>query len=117
VFAAGGKNMYGSAFVIMLSIFRSAAKLQQPLGDAGNDHTPFDSSFDGLVEKTLRQWHVPGLSIAVVDNGKIASKVACLILCSLFYLNMPSLGHLAEWRRDMGTLFYPSNSQLQTQCT
>jgi hypothetical protein len=36
----------------------------------------FDTSFDTFVEDTLRELHVPGLSIAIVDNCKIASKVS-----------------------------------------
>lgn len=35
----------------------------------------FDYAFDRFVEDTLHDLHVPGLSIAVVDSGKIASKV------------------------------------------
>lgn len=35
----------------------------------------FDSAFDAFVEDTLEDWHVPGLSIAVIDNGKVFSKV------------------------------------------
>ena len=73
--------MYGSVFITMLSILRSAAEFQQPLQVAAKGNTPFDPSFDALVEKTLTQWHVPGLSIAMVDHGRIASKVALLILC------------------------------------
>ena len=39
------------------------------------DDTVFDPSFDVFVEDTLRELHIPGLSIAVVDGGKIVSKV------------------------------------------
>lgn len=47
---------------------------QQPLGPSSEDN-PLDPSFDIFVEDTLRKLHVPGLSIAVIDNGKITSKV------------------------------------------
>ena len=40
----------------------------------------FDSAFDDFVEKTLKEWHVPGLSIAVVDRGKISAKVSISLL-------------------------------------
>lgn len=36
----------------------------------------FDPSFDAIVESTLLKHHVPALSIAVVDNGRITSKVS-----------------------------------------
>ena len=48
---------------------------QQPIQPPCEDDV-FDPSFDIFVEDTLRELHIPGLSIAVVDNGKIASKVA-----------------------------------------
>ena len=57
---------------------------QQPIQPSSEDHV-FDPSFDIFVEDLLRELHVPGLSVAVVDNGKIASKVTsalCLTPCS-----------------------------------
>ena len=47
---------------------------QQPVQSLSEDGV-FNPSFDSFVEDTLREWHVPGLSIAVVDNGNIVSKV------------------------------------------
>ena len=47
---------------------------QQPIPHWNKDPL-FNSAFDAFVEATLQEWHVPGLSIAVVDNGKIVSKV------------------------------------------
>lgn len=38
----------------------------------------FDADFDAFVDKTLHQWHIPGLSIAVIDHGEITSKVAII---------------------------------------
>lgn len=49
---------------------------QQPI-QPGNElnEDPFDPSFDDYVEDLLKECHVPGISIAVVDNGRIFSKV------------------------------------------
>ena len=49
---------------------------QQRLQTTSQDKSLFDSAFDAFVQATLREWHVPGLSIAVVDNGKVSSKVS-----------------------------------------
>lgn len=57
---------------------------QQPLKPLGEDNV-FGPSFDIFVEDTLRELHVPGLSIAVVDNGKITSKVSPTISHSLTF--------------------------------
>lgn len=35
----------------------------------------FDKEFDSLAEKLLARYHVPSISVAVVDNGKTYSKV------------------------------------------
>lgn len=35
----------------------------------------FDEDFSSLAEKLLARYHVPSISIAVVDNGKTYSKV------------------------------------------
>lgn len=51
-----------------------SGQVQQPIS-LSNKEALFDSAFDAFVEATLQEWHVPGLSIAVVENGKIASKV------------------------------------------
>lgn len=51
----------------------TAAELQQQPIQAANFE--FDSAFDAFVENTLEDWHVPGLSIAIIDHGKVFSKV------------------------------------------
>lgn len=48
--------------------------------DERNDPEPstlglMDGEFDTLVEKLLDEHHVPGMSIAIVHNGKIQCKV------------------------------------------
>lgn len=62
---------------------------QQPIILQSEQAEILDTAFDDFVEKTLKEWHVPGLSIAVVDNGKISSKVslsllirACFSICA-----------------------------------
>lgn len=56
---------------------------------------PFDPSFDEYVEDLLKECHVPGVSIAIVDNGRIASKVSIpcplSMSCSLRLLSFPNL--------------------------
>ena len=37
-----------------------------------------DDSFDKRVQELLDQYHVPGLSIAVIDKGHVHSKVSRL---------------------------------------
>ena len=41
------------------------------------DHTntnPLDERFETLVQETLNYWHVPGISIAVVDGDNTWAK-------------------------------------------
>lgn len=39
--------------------------------------SPFTPEFDALVMENLNHWHVPGLSVAVVDDDETFSKVRC----------------------------------------
>ena len=65
------------SFVSLLSIGIATVNglSQQPIQITSGDNGPFDTEFDAFVEATMHVWHVPGLSIAVVDNGTIFSKV------------------------------------------
>ena len=45
------------------------------------DPSPFTTDFDEFVADTLDHWHVPGLSIAVLDGDKTFSK-ACSSMAS-----------------------------------
>ena len=74
---------------LIVSSLSSAGKVsalgqtQQPVQITSEDKPAFDSSFDAFVKATLLEWHVPGLSIAVVDNGKTTSKVSsCRLICT-----------------------------------
>ena len=55
-----------------------AKSFQKPL--IHEPSTPFNSKFDALVENTLKHFHIPGLSIAVIDGNETFAKV--LISCS-----------------------------------
>lgn len=39
------------------------------------DRSPFSQDFDEDVDRLLNDWHVPGLSIAVVDGNETFTKV------------------------------------------
>ena len=43
--------------------------------DAISTTNPFDTEFDELVIDDLANWHVPGLSIAVVSGDQVFAKV------------------------------------------
>lgn len=47
----------------------SAAQRERPTSNV------FDHEFDQLVEKLVEECHIPGMSIAVVYEGNIQSKV------------------------------------------
>jgi hypothetical protein len=43
---------------------------------AHNDaRTPLDETFDAFVKILLQEWHVPGMSVAVVDGDQTFAKV------------------------------------------
>lgn len=46
---------------------------QVPLG--GGAYFPLDDSFERLVNQKLLEWHVPGVSVAVVYSNKTYAKV------------------------------------------
>ncbi len=41
---------------------------------------PFDAKFAKLVKETLDKWHVPGISIAVVDGDDMWAEVTPLMI-------------------------------------
>ncbi len=41
-----------------------------------DDDGPLDKNFEKLVTETLELWHVPGVSIAVVDGENTYAKVS-----------------------------------------
>lgn len=55
-----------------LSTLFTPAGADQP--SSGRRKSPFTNDFDNLVYQNLDYWHVPGFSIAVVDNNETFSK-------------------------------------------
>jgi hypothetical protein len=52
---------------------------------AHNDaRNPLDETFDELVKTLLEEWHVPGMSVAVIDGDQTFAKVGCC--CEVFTL-------------------------------
>lgn len=43
--------------------------------DTKQDESYFDKDFDNTVRAALNEYHVPGLSVAIVDGDKVATKV------------------------------------------
>ena len=52
----------------------SSFETQKPI--RSNSEGPLDSKIDILVKKALDLWHVPGLSIAVVDGDHVWAEVS-----------------------------------------
>jgi CubicO group peptidase (beta-lactamase class C family) len=44
------------------------------------DNTPFHPSFDSFVDSLMKDWHIPGLAIAVIHENKTWSKVILLLI-------------------------------------
>lgn len=66
-------------FIYILSALLVASSLasvveQAPLG--GRAYFPLDDIFEKLVNQKLSEWHVPGISVAVVYNNKTYAKVS-----------------------------------------
>lgn len=71
------KMFYCHLFFVSAVLFSSSlsipSKQQIPLQE--NNRSPFTAEFDEAVTHLLNQWHVPGLSIAVIDGDETFSKV------------------------------------------
>ena len=48
----------------------------EPKMEPNNNNGPLDKKFEKLVTETLDHWHVPGISIAVVDGDKPYAQVS-----------------------------------------
>lgn len=63
-----------TAFLPFLQLLSSSSASQQHILE--NDDTgPFNSRFSRLAKETLDLFHVPGLSIAVVDGDSVWAEV------------------------------------------
>lgn len=58
-----------------------------------SDASPLTPDFDKLVADTLDHWHVPGISIAVIDGDKTFSKVCPSTAEAEGQLNSAGLWH------------------------
>lgn len=70
-------------FFALLSTASITSNSQQHIIAGNNDgnKSPFDDSFEKLVNKTMEFWKVPGLSIAVIDGDDSWAKVSRLFHC------------------------------------
>ena len=59
--------------LLILGCASSLPTAQLPLIET--QQSPLNASFDELVEDLLQHFKVPGLSIAVIDNGTTFTKV------------------------------------------
>ncbi len=59
--------------LLLLFLYRISTALQFPLTQ--KSASPLDGDFNDLVQRTMNYWHVPGLSIAVIDGNGTYSQV------------------------------------------
>lgn len=73
-------------FPLLQLISTSFASNQQVL--KSDDTGPFTSKFGRLANETLELFHVPGVSIAVVDGDNVWAEVRwlCIVLSTLVHL-------------------------------
>ena len=65
------------ALIALLSLGGAANVQQQKpvLGVGVSSNSYITSDFDSFVKDTLEEYHVPGLSLAIVDGDNISTKV------------------------------------------
>jgi CubicO group peptidase (beta-lactamase class C family) len=71
-----------AAHLLRLTLALSSRSSQLFLGNYDPqvaDNTPFHPSFDSFVDSLMKDWHIPGLAIAVVHENKTWSKVILLL--------------------------------------
>lgn len=56
-----------------------------------NAQTPLDETFDALAKRLLEEWHVPGMSVAVIDGDQTFAK-ACPLSLSLKFISLTGAG-------------------------
>ncbi len=68
--------MQSLAFNLLLADEHTSTMETKPEASMSQSEVVFlDSDFSELVQSLLDKYHVPGLSIAIVENGKISAKV------------------------------------------
>lgn len=60
------------AGLLTTHVFASQLPLRD---DASSSGSPFTSAFDDRVEELLKEWHTPGIAIAVVHGDETWTKV------------------------------------------
>jgi CubicO group peptidase (beta-lactamase class C family) len=53
-------------------------RAEPPVIMSSTEEGPLDKKFEKLVKETLEVWHVPGVSVAVVDGDKTYAQVRTL---------------------------------------
>lgn len=49
--------------------------------------TPLDETFDAFARKLLEEWHVPGMSVAVIDGDQTFAKVGQTVVSQDYNAN------------------------------
>ena len=62
----------------------AAPKMDSVHSDPQN---PLDETFDAFVQTLLQEWHVPGMSIAVVDGDQTFAKVGRQVVSQVYTSN------------------------------
>jgi hypothetical protein len=73
---------YVAAHLLRLTLASSSHPSQSFLGNLDAqvaNNTPFHPSFDAFVDDLMKDWHIPGLAIAVVHENQTWSKVILLL--------------------------------------
>ncbi len=72
--------------VSVLSRSSTATAFQQAILKSKNENGPFDAAFEKLVNETLELWHVPALSIGIVDGNDTWAEVGLHFVSSSGFL-------------------------------
>lgn len=69
--------MYRIIYILSAMLVASSlASVVEQARLGGGAYFPLDDVFEKLVNQKLSEWHVPGISIAVVYNNKTYAKVS-----------------------------------------
>lgn len=76
----------------MTKIYKNRSPAAPKAVPARDDaQTPLDETFDAFARRLLEEWHVPGMSVAVIDGDKTFAKARPMSL-SLQFISLTSLG-------------------------
>lgn len=75
------KSLSIIAFVAFLACSSRAGQIV--LGSDQTESSPFNSGYDKFIEDLLKEWHVPGIAIAVIHENQTWAKVRFLLQCVL----------------------------------